>query len=57
MRQGTVMGKRYVDQAGSVVLVTTAGIDTPSAGDVPLRLKESKPLLASDQSNAIVPLQ
>jgi hypothetical protein len=39
------------------VLVTTAGIGTLSAGDVPLRLKESKPLPASDYSNAIAPLQ
>jgi hypothetical protein len=48
MRQGTVMGKGYVDQAGSEVLVTKAGIGTLSAGDVPLRLKDSKPLPASD---------
>jgi hypothetical protein len=57
MRQGTVMGKRYVDQAGSEVFVTKAGIGTLSAGDVPLRLKESTPLPANDQSNAIAPLQ
>ncbi|MDT5335608.1 MAG: hypothetical protein QOD90_1113 [Mycobacterium sp.] len=45
---GTVMGKRYVDEAGSEVLVTKAGAGTLSVGDGPLQLKESKPLPASD---------
>ena len=45
---GTVMGKRYVDQAGAEVLVTKAGAGTLSAGEIPLQLKESKPLPASD---------
>jgi hypothetical protein len=45
---GTVMGKRYVDEAGSEVLVTKPGAGTLSVGDVPVRLKESKPLPASD---------
>lgn len=45
---GTVMGKRYVDEAGIEVLVTKAGIGTLSVGEVPLQIKESKPLPASD---------
>jgi len=45
---GTVMGKRYVDTAGAEVLVTKAGVGSLSVGTVELRLKESKPLPASD---------
>jgi hypothetical protein len=45
---GTVMGKRYVDDAGAEVLVTKAGVGSLSVGDVPLSLKEAKPLPASD---------
>ncbi|MBV9514123.1 MAG: hypothetical protein JO280_08815 [Mycobacteriaceae bacterium] len=45
---GNVMGKRYVDEAGAEVLVTKAGAGTLSIGDVPLSIKEAKPLPASD---------
>ncbi|CAA0136678.1 Uncharacterised protein [Mycolicibacterium vanbaalenii] len=45
---GVVMGKRYVDDAGSEVLVTKAGAGTLSVGATPLTLKEAKPLPASD---------
>ena len=45
---GTVMGKRYVDDAGAELLVTKAGQGTLSVGDTPLSLKEAKPLPASD---------
>ena len=45
---GNVMGKRYVDPAGAEVLVTKAGSGTLSVGDVPLSIKEAKPLPASD---------
>jgi hypothetical protein len=45
---GTVMGKRYVDEAGAEVLVTKAGAGTLSVGTTALTLKEAKPLPASD---------
>jgi hypothetical protein len=45
---GNVMGKRYVDDSGAEVLVTRSGSGTLSIGDTPLRLKEAKPLPASD---------
>lgn len=45
---GTVMGKRYVDDAGAELLVTKAGQGTLSVGENPLALKEAKPLPASD---------
>lgn len=45
---GTVMGKRYVDDAGAEVLVTKAGSGSLSVGDTPLTRKEAKPLPASD---------
>lgn len=45
---GTVMGKRYVDDAGAEVLVTKAGAGTLSVGATALALKEAKPLPASD---------
>jgi|ERR1700739_1760041 hypothetical protein len=45
---GNVMGKRYVDEAGAEVLVTKAGAGTLSIGEVPLSIKEAKPLPASD---------
>ncbi|MUL68053.1 hypothetical protein BOO86_26515 [Mycobacterium sp. CBMA 234] len=45
---GTVMGKRYVDDAAAEVLVTKAGAGTLSVGSTPLVLKEAKPLPASD---------
>ncbi|WP_199255023.1 hypothetical protein [Mycolicibacterium mengxianglii] len=46
--EGTVMGKRYVDDAGAEVLVTKAGKGSLSVGETPLTLKEAKPLPASD---------
>ena len=45
---GNVMGKRYVHSARAEVLVTKAGAGTLSVGDVPLSIKEAKPLPASD---------
>lgn len=45
---GTVMGKRYVDDNGAEVLVTKAGAGTLSVGTTALALKEAKPLPASD---------
>lgn len=45
---GTVMGKRYVDDAGAELLVTKAGQGTLTVGETPLSLKEAKPLPASD---------
>lgn len=48
MSDGTLMGKRYVDDTGAEVLVTKAGKGTLSIGSTPLSLKEAKPLPASD---------
>jgi hypothetical protein len=45
---GTVMGKRYVDETGAEVLVTKAGAGTLSVGETALSLKEAKPLPAGD---------
>jgi hypothetical protein len=45
---GTVMGKRYVDEAGAEVLVTKPGAGSLSIGQTALHLKEVKPLPASD---------
>jgi hypothetical protein len=46
---GTVLGKRYVDDGGSVeILCTKAGSGSLSVGDRPLALKEAKPLPSSD---------
>ncbi len=45
---GTVMGKRYVDEAGAEVLVTKPGAGSLSIGATALALKEVKPLPASD---------
>jgi hypothetical protein len=45
---GTLMGKRYVDDAGAEVLVTKAGKGSLSVGSTPLDIKEAKPLPASD---------
>lgn len=45
---GTVMGKRYVDEGGAEVLVTKAGAGSLSVGTVKLGLKEAAPLPASD---------
>ncbi|MEZ0351504.1 hypothetical protein [Mycobacterium sp. pR1184] len=46
--EGTVMGKRYVDESGAEVLVTKPGAGSLSIGATPLALKEVKPLPASD---------
>jgi hypothetical protein len=45
---GTVMGKRYVDDAAAEVLVTKPGAGTLAVGSTALSLKEAKPLPASD---------
>jgi hypothetical protein len=45
---GSVMGKRYVDETGAEVLVTKAGAGTLAVGETALSLKEAKPLPASD---------
>ncbi|OJZ76104.1 hypothetical protein BRW65_01310 [Mycobacterium paraffinicum] len=45
---GTLMGKRYTDEAGAEVLVTKAGNGSLSIGTTPLVVKEAKPLPASD---------
>ena len=45
---GSVMGKRYVDETGAEVLVTKAGAGTLAIGQTVLSLKEAKPLPASD---------
>jgi len=48
LADGSVMGKRYVDNTGAEVLVTKAGVGTLTVGCTPLALKEAKPLPASD---------
>jgi hypothetical protein len=48
LSDGTLMGKRYVDEGGAEVLVTKAGKGTLSVGATPLTIKEAKPLPASD---------
>lgn len=48
LAEGTLMGKRYVDDEGAEVLVTKAGTGTLSIGAIPLSRKEAKPLPASD---------
>ena len=45
---GTLMGKRYVDENGAEVLVTKPGAGSLSIGATPLQRKEAKPLPASD---------
>jgi hypothetical protein len=46
--EGSLMGKRYVDDGGAEVLVTKAGAGSLSVGTTPLAIKEAKPLPASD---------
>jgi hypothetical protein len=47
--QGTLIGKRYVDAAGTVeLLCVKPGQGSLSIGGVPLQLKDAKPLPASD---------
>jgi hypothetical protein len=45
---GSLMGKRYVDDGGAEVLVTKAGAGSLSVGTTALVIKEAKPLPASD---------
>jgi hypothetical protein len=46
---GTVLGKRYVDDEGSLeVLCTKAGAGSLSVDSRPLTLKDAKPLPSSD---------
>ena len=45
---GSMLGKRYVDDGGAEVLVTKAGAGSLSVGTTALTLKEAKPLPASD---------
>jgi hypothetical protein len=47
---GSQMGKRYTteDESGLELLVTKAGAGTLAAGDIPLVLKDAKPLPSSD---------
>jgi hypothetical protein len=47
--EGTKIGKRYVDAAGTVeLLCVKAGQGSLSIGGVALKLKDAKPLPASD---------
>ena len=48
LSDGTLIGKRYVDDAGAEVLVTKAGAGTLSIGTTPMVIKAAKPLPASD---------
>jgi hypothetical protein len=48
LADGSVMGKRYVDETDAEVLVTKAGAGSLSVGETALSLKEAKPLPASD---------
>ncbi|MBW0018350.1 MAG: hypothetical protein JO236_12515 [Mycobacterium sp.] len=48
LADGSVVGKRYVDAAGSEVLVTRPGAGTLTVGAAPLSVKATKPLPASD---------
>ncbi len=46
---GAAMGKRYVDEAGTIeLLCTKPGPGVPALGGTPLQLKDAKPLPASD---------
>ena len=46
---GAAIGKRYVDEAGSIeLLCTKAGDGVPALNGVVLHLKDAKPLPASD---------
>jgi hypothetical protein len=48
-KDGTKLGKRYVNEAGDLeVLCTKGGEGTLSAAGAPLVLKEAKPLPSSD---------
>ena len=46
---GTMLGKRYTDERGTLeLLCTKAGAGSLSIGDVPMQLSGAKPLPASD---------
>jgi hypothetical protein len=46
---GTLMGKRYTDEAGTLeLLCTKAGTSSLSIGEVVLNVKDAKPLPSSD---------
>ena len=48
-KAGNQIGKRYVDEGGTLELLCTKGGEgTLALGDAPLQLKEAKPLPASD---------
>jgi len=48
-RGGTLLGKRYADEAtGLEILCTKAGEGSLSVGSTPLPVKEAKPLPSSD---------
>ena len=47
--QGTLIGKRYVDETGELeVLCTKGGPSSVSLGETVLQVKEAKPLPSSD---------
>jgi hypothetical protein len=47
--EGTLLGKRYVlDDTGLEILCTKAGAGSLSIGDVPMTVKDAKPLPSSD---------
>lgn len=47
--KGTLLGKRYTDEAGEIeLLCTKAGTSSLSIGDAPLDIKDAKPLPSSD---------
>ena len=49
LTDGTMMGKRYCDEAGTIeVLCTKPGDGTVGIGQTALNLKDAKPLPASD---------
>ncbi|MEM7408718.1 MAG: hypothetical protein AAF430_00610 [Myxococcota bacterium] len=49
LKAGSQIGKRYVDEGGTIeLLCTKPGEGTLALGDAPLVLKEAKPLPASD---------
>ena len=46
---GTLMGKRYTDEAGTIeLLCTKGGASSLSIGEVVLNVKDAKPLPSSD---------
>lgn len=48
-KEGTQIGKRYMDEGGTLeLLCTKPGEGSLALGDQPLKLKEAKPLPSSD---------